>query len=236
MTTSAVIAAPPAPPSPAPPRRLPIRVLAWALIAVQLALPVAALFLGARQETYVELRRAVASGEVSSVVVSGGTTQPFRGRQQVEVRWREHGILHYAEAVEQHPLRRDRLNGLQVVSDVGEDLRGLDPGVQVDRRPHDDLVSGASIATLPHWRFPGWLGLAWLGSLLLTVGVVIGGPVPWRATRWAWFWIVGGLPLAGPLAYLLLGGATGCWAPRTRRRLTGGIAFVLVVAVNTLVI
>ena len=64
----------------------------------------------------------------------------------------------------------------------------------------------------------------WLAVLLL----IVGGPEPWRATRWAWGWVV---LLAGPLgsvAYLLLGGPLALLRPHAgHRRLTGGWAFLL---------
>ena len=50
--------------------------------------------------------------------------------------------------------------------------------------------------------------------------------MPWRATKWAWIWLI---LLSGPLgsvAYLLLGGPLGLWRARDlSRRLTGGWAF-----------
>lgn len=54
------------------------------------------------------------------------------------------------------------------------------------------------------------------------------GPAPWRATSWAWIWLIlGGGPL-GSIAYLLLGGPLGLWRPRdVNRRLTGGWAFLI---------
>ena len=66
-----------------------------------------------------------------------------------------------------------------------------------------------------------------LGALVLLVG----GRHPWRATRWAWFWLVvlTGVPTYAIVAYLLLSGRTPLVpAPRRgARRLTGGWAFLL---------
>jgi hypothetical protein len=79
---------------------------------------------------------------------------------------------------------------------------------------------------------PGWVALlglaAWFGSWLL----IIGGPQPWRATRWAWAWLASiGAPV-GLLAFLLLGGPLGVGRPRNpARRLTGGWAFLLALVV-----
>lgn len=74
---------------------------------------------------------------------------------------------------------------------------------------------------------PAWLGatvLAVVLAVLLTVGH---GPQPWRATRWAWFWLAFS-PL-GQLGFLLLSGPTpGVSAPRRPQRgLTGGKGFLL---------
>ncbi len=59
--------------------------------------------------------------------------------------------------------------------------------------------------------------------------VLNGGPRPWRATRWAWAWLVLLVPPFGIAAYLALGGPTGLFRPRDPRRvwLTGGWAFLL---------
>jgi hypothetical protein len=88
--------------------------------------------------------------------------------------------------------------------------------------------SGDQAVTFMGWGVP-WevaiLGMvSWMAALLL----VVGGPEPWRATRWAWGWA---WLLTGPLgsvAYLLLGGPTGFLRPQPgHRRLTGGWAFLL---------
>jgi hypothetical protein len=75
---------------------------------------------------------------------------------------------------------------------------------------------------------PGWLGLFYLVLLAATL-VLKGGPRPWRATRWAWAWLVLLVPPYGIAAYLVLGGPTGLLRPRDPRRvwLTGGWAFLL---------
>jgi hypothetical protein len=95
------------------------------------------------------------------------------------------------------------------------------------------VTTGLPSTTDHGFTFMGWgvpwhvvlLGTAsWLAVLLL----IVGGPEPWRATRWAWGWA---WLLTGPLgsvAYLLLGGPTGFLRPHHgHRRLTGGWAFLL---------
>jgi hypothetical protein len=78
---------------------------------------------------------------------------------------------------------------------------------------------------------PGVLALAAFGLFLAWLAFLVGGPQPWRATRWAWFWL--GFPPVGVLAHLLLSGPTpGLPAPRRPdRRLTGGWAFLIYLVV-----
>jgi hypothetical protein len=60
--------------------------------------------------------------------------------------------------------------------------------------------------------------------------LLVVGPQPWRATRWAWFWLLWTAPPLGILAFLLLGGSTRLWPPaRAEARLTGGWAFLLTI-------
>lgn len=77
------------------------------------------------------------------------------------------------------------------------------------------------------WQTPNPLALTALLLLLVGFGVLVSGPAPWRATRWAWFWLL--LPPVGGIAFLLLSGPTpGVPGPRPPgRRLTGGWAFLL---------
>lgn len=69
-----------------------------------------------------------------------------------------------------------------------------------------------------------WPGVAWLGALL----VLILGPRPRLATKWAWFWLGLAIPPA-LLAYLVLEPVP-VWRRESMaskgRRLTGGLAFL----------
>ena len=82
------------------------------------------------------------------------------------------------------------------------------------------------------WSVPGWpsllIGPLWGATLLL----VAGGPQPWRATRWAWFWNALAGPFVGVGAYVLLGGPLAAGQPTERtRRLTGGWGFLIAILV-----
>lgn len=87
----------------------------------------------------------------------------------------------------------------------------------------------------PH-LVPG-LGLAWSAAGLAgiaTLVLLVGGPQPRLATKWAWFWLMGLGPL--PLAFLLLEPVP-VWlreAQPVRQRLTGGWALLIAIAVGAL--
>jgi hypothetical protein len=78
------------------------------------------------------------------------------------------------------------------------------------------------------WYAPAAVVLLALAAWSFVLLLIIGGPEPWRATRWAWGWA---WLLTGPFgafAYLLLAGPLGAARPRSgHRRVTGGWAFVL---------
>lgn len=101
-------------------------------------------------------------------------------------------------------------------------LQALQPGLQVtrDQRRTDG-------GRLLGWQVPNALAISAAGLCVAAFGLLLAGPQPWRATRWAWFWLL--LPPVGGIVFLLLSGPTpGIPAPRNHhRRLTGGWAFLL---------
>lgn len=183
--------------------------------------------LGLRPATYGDLLADVASGKVAEVRVIGPDA-PSEG-DTVELRWSSlGGVLDQYVVVQVagssgYDISGERLFATQV--DPRDILRGISPSVQLTEASSVDDPP----VTFMGWGVPGQVALlgvaTWLGVLLL----VVGGPEPWRATRWAWGWA---WLLSGPLgsvAYLLLGGPTGFLRPRDgHRRLTGGWAFLLV--------
>jgi hypothetical protein len=211
------------------------RISGWGLLAACLLLVVVGLLAGERTATYDELRRGVASGAVEEVTVAPGFSGDFRGRVTVDVYWRTHMGWRVAQVVEEHPLRRAVRDdaGLPVVYDVGEDLRSVDEAVQVERRPHWRVRSGD--VGLLGWRLPAWCGwvlmAVWLGALML----IIGGPAPWRATRWAWFWLVVLAAPVGVVAFALVGGPCGLLPPAPGRRpgLRGGVGLLLAIIIGS---
>lgn len=218
-------AAAPTPPAVREPRWALTRWVGWALLACYAALLVTGVVAGERPASYDDLRFAVARGDVDEVTVTGGVAGSYRGSATVEVHWRDGVAGRVAEVVEVHPAPRNPTTstGTPRVRSVEEDLASIDRRVQVTRQQGE-----GGWAEVRGWRLPGWAGLltafVWLATFLL----VVAGPPPWRANRWAWFW---GLALAAPVgipAYLLLGGPTGLARPVVGgSRVRGGWGFVL---------
>lgn len=112
------------------------------------------------------------------------------------------------------------------VSDTREDdgLRLLAAAAASPRH-----VEVREVDSLPPRSSPTWQLVLALGTLVGVVALVLGGPEPRFATRWAWFWLcLHAWPVA--LAHLLLE-PTPAWDRRPvvgpPRRLTGGWAFLL---------
>lgn len=204
----------------------------WRLVGLFLAtmaLATAALMVttGTRPATYGDLLADVANSKVDEVQVLGSDA-PEEG-DTVELRWSVLGgvLDQYARVQVGGDRGYDTWEASVFVTaeDPRETLRSINPDVR--------LTEGSPSGSYTSFTFKGWgvpwqvglLGMAsWLGLLLL----IVGGPEPWRATRWAWGWA---WLLTGPLgsvAYLLLGGPTGALRPHHgHRRLTGGWAFLL---------
>jgi hypothetical protein len=198
------------------------------VIACWLLLVVALPFLGERSASWNEVQAAVADGEVDSVRVSGELGPATSGYGTIEIHWRD-GLLRRVTTVVQVRGPGERPDG-----SAGEDvsavlhtapstrLAALQPGLTVRRDDH--LPSGGRLFG---WAVPNVVGLVTLFLFVAAFGLLVTGPQPWRATRWAWFWLLVS-PLGGG-AFLLLSGPTpGLPTPRNpARRLTGGWAFLL---------
>ena len=78
------------------------------------------------------------------------------------------------------------------------------------------------------WDSAAWAGLLGLVALLGTLGHLVGGPPPARATKWGWFWIIWAVPPLGLVAYLLLAEPMRPLPipPKDGARLTGGWSFL----------
>ena len=89
------------------------------------------------------------------------------------------------------------------------------------------------------WWVPGPAGLLgfllWVGCFALLVT----GPQPWWATRWAWLWLLVTVPWLAVPGFLLFAGPSGILPPRRPRpRISGGeglvVGLVLGVAMSAL--
>jgi hypothetical protein len=198
------------------------------LLLATLALATAALMVttGTRPATYGDLLSDVASSKVDEVQVSGPET-PEDG-DTVELRWSVlGGVLDQYAVVEVAGSRAYNAWDEPVfvtAEDPRQTLRDINPFVRVTDGPrttdHATMFMG--------WGVPWQVAIVGMASWLAVLLLIVGGPEPWRATRWAWGWA---WLLTGPLgsvAYLLLGGPTGFRRPQHgHRRLTGGWAFLL---------
>ncbi len=189
------------------------------------------LVVGERQTTLTDLLNAVASGKVAEVHVAGALPAGSSGWTTLDVRWRQGLQARHATVVQASPdSEREAANtGLSSASVVTTDVARLIR----DRAPHVQVrvseARASSTAEVLGWSVPSWMLLIVLIGLAVTLGLVVNGPEPWRATRWAWAWA---LLFTGPLAaasFAVLSGPTP-WIPTPKevaRRLTGGWAFLL---------
>ena len=196
----------------------------WLLVL--LAVPV----VGERTASWDDVRGLVKSGQVDSVRVSKELPASASGFSTVEVHWRR-GLLRYETEVIQVRGDGEDPADADVPSDSGrvvvrtppsDQLAGLRAGLVVTR----DQRNGHG-SDLLDWKMPNVLGVPAAALALAALGLLVAGPQPWRATRWAWFWLL--LPPVGSIAFLLLSGPTP-FVPgprRPSRRLTGGRAFLL---------
>ena len=199
------------------------RLASLAVVVLLVAIGVTAFIAGEKQSTYGELVGAVVDGDVSQVEIHG---VPEDGATRLVVRWRE-TVGHYAEVRIVRRAAAGTSGDTQVTEVVhapADFLRSLEPGLSIDERAESRVVS---------WSIAGWSGpfaLWWmaLATIIAVLVLIISGPEPWRATRWAWFWLFALASPIGLVAYVLLAGPVVRPAPADRtRRLTGGWAFLL---------
>ncbi len=214
------------------------RGVACLLVVGWFALVVATLLLAPRDATLAELRSGLRTGEITEVHVYGGLPDgaDHSGYAELTVRWRAGLATRQIEVREARPLDDEARDTDLVVVPAGEvdRLRELQPGLEV---VHVDGPGEAGL-TLEMLRreLHGWLAWWGLAVGVGTLGLLVGGPEPARATRWAWFWLFGLWTPLGFLAYLVLGGPTGLVPARPgARRLTGGWAFLSMVLLMGLV-
>jgi hypothetical protein len=199
------------------------------LLLVVLTLLTAIVLTGERPATWAELRERVRAGEVEQVTVSGELLAGSIGYSTVEVTWRD-GLFHdyvWVRQVRGHNIGQVPTGLPRLHTAPSVRLQELAPGLSVVRGPErfggDEFLG---------WRVASALQVGLLLTWFLTVLLLVAAPRTWRATPFAWFWLL--LTPVGVPAFLLLAGPTpGLPEPRdSARRLTGGWAFLLLLAVG----
>ncbi len=204
------------------------------LVVAAVAVAVAVGLLGTHPTPLSELRVAIASGQVHDVRVAGTLPEGATGYSTAYLRWSEGGFDRLTTVRQvSSPEQGDGARSEVVVGSIDQNLREVQ-GDGVLRIVHDDSArpTGGSMfgIELPSWVVGGAL-LVWVLSLLLLVS----GPQPARATRWAWFWLlVSTLAPLTAVLFLVLGepGHRLSGDPGGGRRFGGVRAFVLMLLVG----
>jgi hypothetical protein len=205
------------------------RLFAWTLLACWAVLLPCIFILGERASTFAHLEAQVAAGDVHEVRISGGLSPAERGFSVVEVHWRQ-GIRAYTTKVIE---ARPRAAGSEAAHDgvtalINENLGGRLKDIQPGIRVKQESRATGPVTEAYGWDFTGWIVWALIIQFLCTLGLLIYGPEPRRATRWAWFWLISAAAPITALAFLALGGSTSRHpAADKSARLTGGWAFLL---------
>ncbi|TNM64090.1 hypothetical protein FHN55_14760 [Streptomyces sp. NP160] len=195
--------------------------LGWAVLAAT------GLAVGSLPGTYSDLQQGLESGRVTEVWAEPGQAEGSTGTGYQRVEWRDGWVTRRADVMTATPGEPPLGSDVPFVgTDVALALTAVNPDVQVHR-----LGYRTSSSELQGWELPEWAGLLAVCLLISSVTLLAGGPEPWWATRWAWFWV--SLLPGGVIAYLVLSGPLPA-LPRAlvRRgsawRLGGGWAFLLV--------
>ena len=202
-------------------------VVRWVLLAGWVFILSFAIINGARPARLGQLESALAAGQVGTIAVTPGLPSNASGSVTQDLYWRQGLLRYHAEVVMTTPDASDQASqqgdaAVRSGSDIAAELGRYNPLVKTVRISHPK-----SSAEIYGWRLPGWLG--WLGfaAIVCTLTLLVSGPQPWRATRWAWFWLM--TNPVGTILFLVLAGPTPpLRSPRNpKRRLTGGWAFLL---------
>lgn len=198
----------------------------WVSLALCAATLVVLGLFGQRETDWSDFRDQLASGSVSSVVAQGAATDDqlstdASGYSTVRLVYRDGLVRRFTEVRQYYGADAAGRGGDDSIQgSVASALAEIHLGVEVT---YADFPNGTSSVGKYHLESAyAWPLLAL--APLLTLFVIITGPEPRFATKWAWFWLMTGwaAPVAA-IAYLLLadGHVPG------RRRLHGGWAFII---------
>lgn len=212
------------------------RRLGWALAVAWLVgfacLPV----LGARHTSYADLSAALRSGQVTSVEVSGALEPGDGGWSIARVTWQDGRLTRITEVLDTGSAgvrERKQSSGEQAVVMLVDRIRQMAPEEVTIRRTSSAEPAAADFAG---FRAPLALGLVAIVLGLVTLGLLVNGPEPRRANRWAFGWLMLASPV-GLIGYLILGSPTGLLGPASGRleQMRGGWGFVFAVLIGALV-
>lgn len=178
--------------------------------------------------SYAHLQRDLRSGQVDEVRVTGDILgSDEAGYSVVTVHWRQgwRGFATEVVQVQGDDVDQPPKDLTKVRGSIADDLLELRPGLAIEREP----LHATSNATLLGDQVTGaW---AWVVVVLFiaSLGLLVTGPEPRRATRWAWFWLWSVVPPLFVIAFLALGGSVSGreHVGGRRGRLTGGWAFLI---------
>jgi hypothetical protein len=224
--------------TPARSRDTTLRVIGYLLLSCWVFLIAASLLTGYRASSFDDLRDDIATGRISDVQVTGGLPAGGTGFSVVEVRWRDGLLGEYTNVVEARPpntASRRAANDWDATAVLARPvdlvLADVNPDVEVTRQPRADGLNATT--TVLSFVTTSWVSWGLVVVLLCTLTLIPRMREPRLATRWGWFWLTLFYPI-GPIAYLALSGVLMPHAPDDahRRRLTGGWAFLLLVALG----
>ena len=203
----------------------------FALLLVVLVVAVCGACFGSRTATMSQLNAAITAGRVTEVRVNGALEPGASGSGLVHIFWRDGLISYVTQVVQQSDIAAlppAQFPGDQhIVGDLVAQLRSVDGSGSLQVRTD---TSGLSFGpTVAGWQLPIWFGLVLMAVWLAVVALILHGPEPLWATRWAWFWLVSTSASVGvPLFLLMSGPPPGVPQPaHPGRRLTGGWAFLV---------
>lgn len=202
-------------------------VLRWTLAVLWVFVMAVAVLAGSRSSDLGTLEAELSSGNVTAIEVTPGLPANADGSVAQSVYWRSGILRRHAEVQMITPG-----SGISSSSAGTNPVRSGHDIASMLVREHPDLVVTHVSQTFAWgqiygFRVPSWLAWPALVGAVLTLMVLVSGAEPWRATRWAWFWLIGTV-IGAPLFLILSGPTWSMSAPRASHwRLTGGWAFII---------
>ncbi|RMB61780.1 hypothetical protein EAX62_03945 [Tessaracoccus antarcticus] len=211
-------------------------VVRWWTLVVWIFVMAVAVTIGSRTGQLSDLESDLKAGGVTSVMVTPGLPPGAEGVTTQSVFWRSGVLNHRADVLMITPGDESLASpssGDMAVRwgyDIAQHITDEDSAVLITRIPQR-----SSYGVVYGFEVPMWLLVFALAGAVGTFTVLVSGPQPWRATRWAWLWIIISAGIGPPLFLILAGPTPPLRSPREQhRRLTGGWAFVVALLCQSL--